>query len=71
LARVAGQIILLGVLVAAAIGIVFAVLPPELLGMMGANERAIDLGTDFSRIVLGSNITVLLIFLINAISRRR
>jgi putative MATE family efflux protein len=68
-AQVAGQIILLGVTVSAAMGMVLAYFAPDILRLMGADESIITLGTDFARIMLGCNATVFMIFLINAIFR--
>jgi MATE family, multidrug efflux pump len=68
-AQAAGQIVLLGVLVAAGIGIVLGYFAPEILRLMGAGEEIVTLGSGFARMMLGGNATVFLIFLINAIFR--
>ncbi|WP_395740405.1 MATE family efflux transporter [Prosthecobacter sp.] len=68
-AQAAGQIILLGVLVSAAIGMVLGYFAPEILRLMGAEEEIVVLGSNFARMMLGGNATVFLIFLINAIFR--
>jgi putative MATE family efflux protein len=68
-AQAAGQILLLGVTVSAGIGVVLAWFAPDILRAMGAAETIVTLGTDFARLMLGSNATVFLIFLINAIFR--
>lgn len=68
-AQAAGQIVLLGVMVSAAIGIVLGILAPDILGWMGAEEAVVVQGTDFARLMFGGNATVFLIFLINAIFR--
>lgn len=68
-AQAAGQIILLGVVVSAAMGLVLGYFAPDILRLMGASEAIVELGTDFARIMLGGNATVFLIFLINAIFR--
>ncbi len=68
-AQAAGQIVLLGVLVAAAIGIVLGYFAPDILRFMGAGEDIATLGSGFARMMLGGNATVFLIFLINAIFR--
>lgn len=67
--RAAMQAIWLGVLVAAALGITGAVLAPQLLRLMGAEEGVLQTGTTFARIMLGGNASVLLLFLVNAIFR--
>ncbi len=65
----AGQIILLGVTLAALLGLVLGTFAPDLLRFMGASEEVITLGSRFTRIMLSGNATVFLIFLINAIFR--
>jgi putative MATE family efflux protein len=68
-AQAAGQILLIGVTVAAGLGVVLGYHAPQILRLMGAEESIITTGTDFARIMLGGNVTVFLIFLINAIFR--
>lgn len=65
----AAQILLLGISVSAGIGIVLGYFADDILRLMGATDSVIALGTDFARIMLGGNITVFMIFLINAIFR--
>lgn len=65
----AGQVILLGVTMASGLGIVLSYFAPDILRLMGADESIVTLGTNFARIMLGCNITVFMIFLINAIFR--
>lgn len=65
----AGQILVVGVLVSAAIGMLMGCFAPDILELMGAEPDVVRLGTDFSRIMFGGNATVFLIFLINAIFR--
>lgn len=68
-AQAAGQVVLLGVLVSAAIGVALGILAPDILRWMGAEETVVVQGTDFARLMFGGNATVFLIFLINAIFR--
>lgn len=68
-AQAAGQIIVLGVTVAAGIGVVLGIFAPDILRLMGADEEIVALGTSFARIMLGGNVTVFMIFLINAVFR--
>jgi putative MATE family efflux protein len=68
-ARAAGQIIVLGVTLAAGIGIVLSFFAGDILRLMGADEAIVTLGTDFARIMLGCNVTVFMIVLINAVFR--
>ncbi len=68
-ARAAMQAIWLGVLLAVALGVIGVVFAPQLLRLMGAEEGVLRTGTTFTRVLLGGNISVLMLFLINAIFR--
>jgi len=68
-AQAAGQIVLLGVLVSAGIGIVLGIFAPDILRFMGAGEDIVTLGTGYAQVMLGGNVTVFMIFLINAVFR--
>ncbi len=68
-AQAAGQIMLVGVSVSAALGLVLGYFAPQILRLMGASEAIVTLGSGFARVMLGGNATVFLIFLINAIFR--
>ena len=68
-ARTAVQGIALGVLIAAVLGVVGAVFAPNLLRLMGASDSVIASGSGFTRVMLGGNASVLLLFLINGIFR--
>lgn len=67
--RAAVQVIILGVLVSiivSAIGIIYA---KEILGLMGAEPGLIAEGYGYTQWLLGGNVTIMLLFLINAIFR--
>ena len=68
-ARTAVQAVLLGLSVAGLLGIFGASYSPRLLALMGASAEVIDAGGSYTRIMLGANVTVLLLFLINAAFR--
>lgn len=68
-AQAAGQIVLLGVTISAALGLVLGFFAPQILRLMGAEEPIITTGSNFARLMLGGNVTVFMIFLINAIFR--
>jgi len=68
-AEAAGQVILLGVTLSLALGLVLSYFADDILRLMGADETIVVQGTDFARIMLGGNATVFLIFLINAVFR--
>jgi putative MATE family efflux protein len=63
------QVILLGLSVALVLGLIGACFGPSLLQFMGADNKVLHVGATFSRIMVGGNVTVTLIFLINAIFR--
>ncbi|HEX2686549.1 MAG TPA: MATE family efflux transporter [Kofleriaceae bacterium] len=63
------QVIFLGAVSALILGVIGAILAPHLLHVMGASPDAIARGGSFTRIMLGGNATVFLIFLINAVFR--
>ncbi len=68
-ARATVQAICLGLSVAALIGIFGGIFAPQLLALMGADETVVAQGAPFTRIMLAGNVTVLLLFLINAAFR--
>ena len=68
-AHAAGQSILLGLAMAAAIALLAAPNAAALLRLMGATDTVLQSGTGFTRIMLGGNATVLLLFLLNAVFR--
>ena len=68
-AEAAGQVMLLGLGVCVGLGAILGFFAPDILRLMGADESIVTLGQGFTRIMLGGNITVFMIFLINAIFR--
>lgn len=68
-AHAAGQSILVGLFVSAAIALLAAPSAPALLRTMGASGSVLESGSGFTRIMLGGNATVLLLFLLNAVFR--
>jgi putative MATE family efflux protein len=63
------QVIILGVLVAAIISIIGILYPKEILGLMGAEPDLIEEGYGYTQVLLGGNVTIMLLFLINAVFR--
>jgi putative MATE family efflux protein len=68
-AEAAVQGIALGVITAAILGVAGVVLAPNLLALMGATPEVIATGHTYTRIMLGGNVVILLLFLINAVFR--
>lgn len=67
--QAAVQVIILGILVAIIIGIIGVVYPKEILALMGAEPDLIAEGYGYTQILMGGSITIMLLFLINAIFR--
>lgn len=65
----AGQAILLGVGVSIIITFIGLFFPAELLRIMGASEAVVATGVNFTRIFLGSNIVIMLLFILNGVFR--
>lgn len=63
------QAILLGIVVSILVGIVGFMYAKEILGLMGAEQDLIEEGYGYTKLLIGGNITILLLFLINAIFR--
>ncbi|HEY9228219.1 MAG TPA: MATE family efflux transporter [Gemmatimonadaceae bacterium] len=68
-AQAAGQAILLSVGVSAALGLAGILLAPKLLGVMGASPDVIASGANYTRVMLGGSMTIVMLFMINAIFR--
>ena len=68
-ARAAVQSVFLGLIVAITLALIGAPLAPKLLGAMGAAPSVVEHGVWFTRIMLGCNATVVMLFMINAIFR--
>ena len=67
--QAAVQAIFLGISVAAVVSVIGIVYPKEILGLMGAEPDLIEEGYGYTRVLLGGNVTIMLLFLINAIFR--
>jgi putative MATE family efflux protein len=68
-AGAAGQILLLGAVLASSIGIGLGWFAGDILRLMGADADVVAHGTNYARIMFGGNATVFFIFIINAIFR--
>ncbi len=67
--QAAVQVIFLGVFISVLISAVGIMYPKEILSLMGGESSLIEEGFGYTKILLGGNITVMLLFLINAIFR--
>src|SRR5215204_5332921 len=68
-ARAAVQAIVLALIVSIVLGVVGAPLAPKLLGLMGGSPWVVEHGAAFTRVMLAGNVTVVMLFMINAIFR--
>ena len=67
--KAAVQAILLGIFVAVGIGVIGLLYAKEILGLMGGEPDLIAEGYGYTQLLIGGNITIVLLFLINAIFR--
>jgi len=68
-ARTAVQGIVLGLGMALTLGAAGAWFAPDLLRLLGADHEVVSTGRHFTAVMLGCNVTVFLLFLINAVFR--
>ena len=68
-ARAAVQAIGLALIISIVIGAIGAPLAPKLLQLMGGSPWVVEHGSAFTRIMLAGNVTVVMLFMINAIFR--
>jgi putative MATE family efflux protein len=68
-ARTAVQTLALGAIVSVTLGIVGVIFAPALLRLLGASEDVVASGSGFTRMMLGGNASVVMLFLINGIFR--
>ncbi|RIA09430.1 putative MATE family efflux protein [Flavobacteriaceae bacterium MAR_2010_72] len=67
--QAAVQIIFLGVVVAAIVGVIGVIYAKDILALMGAEPDLIAEGYGYTQVLLGGNVTIMLLFLINAVFR--
>src|SRR5439155_3696161 len=68
-ARAAVQAIVIGITVAIVLAVIGLVFAPSLLRALGASPDVVATGSGFTRVMLGGNASVVMLFLINAIFR--
>ncbi|HEY6804444.1 MAG TPA: MATE family efflux transporter [Pyrinomonadaceae bacterium] len=68
-ARAAVQSVILALLVSSVIALIGAPLAPTLMREMGGSQWVVEHGSLFTRVMLGGNITVVMLFMVNAIFR--
>jgi len=68
-ARTAVQVIALGLIMGLLLGLCGILLAPRLLRVMGASPEVISTGVNYTRVMLGGNVVIMLLFLINAVFR--
>ncbi len=68
-ARAAAQAILLGLVFSAGVGIAGVIYAGDILRLMGGDEALVASGVVYPRIIIGSNIVIMMLFLLNGIFR--
>jgi putative MATE family efflux protein len=68
-AHAAVQSLLLGLGVSVVLGITGIIFAPRLLALMGGNAGVVSGGANYTRVLLGGNVVIVMLFLINAIFR--
>lgn len=68
-AETAVQAIAVGLVVSVVLGTAGALLAPRLLALMGADASVLATGTTYARIMLGGEVSIIMLFLVNAIFR--
>ncbi len=68
-ARGAAQAIFMGVLLAVVFGVTGVVYADDILQLMGAGQAVVDTSLSYTRIMLGGNVVIILLFLQNAAFR--
>ncbi|MDM7922998.1 MAG: MATE family efflux transporter, partial [Pyrinomonadaceae bacterium] len=68
-ARTATHVVYLGVAVSVVLGIIGIVFSADILRALGAEPAVVTLGTPFAQVMFGTNIVIIMLFLLNGIFR--
>ncbi|MBL8123951.1 MAG: MATE family efflux transporter [Blastocatellia bacterium] len=68
-ARTATHVVYLGVIVSIVMGLAGVIFAPNIFHLLGAEPHVVEMGTPFMRIMLGTNIVIVFLFLLNGIFR--
>jgi putative MATE family efflux protein len=68
-ARAAVQSMLLALFVSGVLGLIGGFFGPAMIRIMGASPEVVELGSTYARVMLGGNVVIFMLFLINAIFR--
>lgn len=68
-AHAGAQAIVLAIIASLAIGVPGLIFAKDILRLMGAQPEAIAMGTNYARVMLGGNVVIILLFLINGVFR--
>ena len=63
------QSIILGVIVSIPVAIIAIAFAPQMFRLMGASDGVMSTGTGYAKVILGGNVVIMLLFLINAVFR--
>lgn len=67
--RVGGQALLLGLVLGVLLGLPIPFVADDLLRSMGATPAVVELGRGYAAVLLGSNVVIILLFVLNAVFR--
>ncbi|MEQ1642413.1 MAG: MATE family efflux transporter [Pyrinomonadaceae bacterium] len=68
-ARTATHVVYLGVIVSVVMGAAGLIFAADILRLLGAEPSVVELGTPFARIMFGTNIVIVFLFLLNGVFR--
>ncbi len=63
------QSIILGIVASIPVAVIAITFAPQMFKLMGASEAVTEIGSGYARVILGGNVVIMLLFLINAVFR--